>query len=506
LADAITTAESANPSMAADSSVNFLASQKRKIHFLRDQIDNLTDTAKKKREADKLRNALVDADRNVELTENRINKQYPVYGPTRHKSKLPTLDDLADYSKRNNACVVEYFWGVTNVYALAVFHDNIVIKKLGRTDSLQNKILPVHDFLVSNENSFNQTSSHSFSQDSYDLYLSILAPFSDLIGHTEKLVIIPDGSLSLIPFETLVMTPQVEGYNQLNYLIKDHVVSYSFSSAYLLKPFEEIQGNNRLLAFGFTGGSPVRSGRVKIQDNELSGSDEELKSLKEKFKDGSFLSGGDVTETNFKAMAADYDFLHLALHGEGDVYKNYSSSLFFRDSTSIDDGKLHWYELFGLKLKAKLAVISSCESGIGKVYRGEGMLSMANAFAAAGCGNIVMGMWKVDDRVSAQLMDQFYKNIRMGLPVDEALVEAKRTYLLNADEFATNPRLWASLVAYGNHRVISEDSRITIYILFAVILSGFFILHYFVDNGKYKSFLKFPIKDNAGRRIFVKWR
>ncbi len=110
-----------------------------------------------------------------------------------------------------------------------------------------------------------------------------------------------------------------------------------------------------------------------------------------------------------------------------------------------------------MNLRASLAVLSSCESGIGKTYRGEGMLSMANAFTFAGCDNIVMGLWKVDDQLSVKLMDTFYSELLNGMAIDEALAMAKRTYLASADQVSANPKLWGSLVAYGESPILTAD-------------------------------------------------
>ncbi|NJM24861.1 MAG: CHAT domain-containing protein, partial [Bacteroidia bacterium] len=110
-----------------------------------------------------------------------------------------------------------------------------------------------------------------------------------------------------------------------------------------------------------------------------------------------------------------------------------------------DDGVLHAYELYGLTLHARLAILSACESGLGMNYRGEGMMSMASAFAYAGCENVMMSLWNVSDRQSALLLDSFYGALP-GNRINEALADAKRSYLQNADALTADPRLWATMV------------------------------------------------------------
>jgi CHAT domain-containing protein len=231
-----------------------------------------------------------------------------------------------------------------------------------------------------------------------------------------------------------------------------------------------------LLAFGFTGGSGVRD--VDASKADIAGTETELVALSGKFPDGTFLFGDGVTEKKFKEGAGNYDLLHLAVHGSGDTGEDYSATLYFRDSEGEEDGRLYWYELYGMNLKASLAVLSSCESGIGKTYRGEGMLSMANAFTFAGCSNVVMGLWKVDDQVSVKLMDKFYSELLEGMAIDEALALAKRTYLASADQVSANPKIWGSLVAYGEAQVIKPDEIHAgwVVVAIAVLAAAVFLL------------------------------
>jgi CHAT domain-containing protein len=103
---------------------------------------------------------------------------------------------------------------------------------------------------------------------------------------------------------------------------------------------------------------------------------------------------------------------------------------------------------------------------------------MANAFTFAGCSNIVMGLWKVDDQVSVKLMDTFYSELLNGMAIDEALALAKRTYLASADQISANPKLWGSLVAYGESPILRADEIPTSWVVVAltVLVTGIVLL------------------------------
>ena len=117
-----------------------------------------------------------------------------------------------------------------------------------------------------------------------------------------------------------------------------------------------------------------------------------------------------------------------------------------------------------------MAVLSSCESGLGKGYRGEGMISMASAFIYSGCENILMSLWKVNDQVSVQLMDDFYQQLLDGESIDEALRQSKLHYLERSDELSADPKIWAPLVAYGNSDQIFHKGRSRLFLFGGIVI------------------------------------
>jgi CHAT domain-containing protein len=247
-------------------------------------------------------------------------------------------------------------------------------------------------------------------------------------------------------------------YRSLKYLIKSFAIGYAYSSSSMLN--RDVSSRNvsspSMLAMGFTDGRTLRDGETQL--SQIVGAEEELHALAQRFSSGKFLFGKDAHEANFKRMAPEYDILHLAVHGSGDVEKNFAASLYFGKSDNGEDGELHAYELYGLKLNALMAVLSSCESGLGKGYRGEGMISMASAFTYSGCQNILMSLWKVNDQTAMRLMDDFYGFLLAGETIDVALRNAKLKYLDAADEFSADPRTWTPLVAYGNlNQIFRKD-------------------------------------------------
>ena len=160
----------------------------------------------------------------------------------------------------------------------------------------------------------------------------------------------------------------------------------------------------------------------------------------------------DATEGNFKETAEKFGIIHLATHAViDDKQPMYSKLVFAKDeSDTTEDGYLNTYELYNMKLNAKLAVLSACNTGAGKVVRGEGIMSLARGFTYAGCPSVVMSLWPADDRSTSTIMKSFYEGLARGLPKDEALRSAKLEYINSADPAKASPFYWAGFVPIGD--------------------------------------------------------
>jgi CHAT domain-containing protein len=123
-----------------------------------------------------------------------------------------------------------------------------------------------------------------------------------------------------------------------------------------------------------------------------------------------------------------------------------------------------------------MAVLTSCESGLGKGYKGEGMISIASAFTYSGCENILMSLWKVNDQASVSLMNDYYGYILEGKTIDEALRLTKLHYLESADELTADPRVWAPMIAYGSLDTIFLKDRTRVIVITALIGAVLFAL------------------------------
>lgn len=295
-----------------------------------------------------------------------------------------------------------------------------------------------------------------------------------------KLIIIPGGKLHYIPFESLLTNSAVDnGFSDLPYLLRDYQISYHYHSS-LIKRNKTVSGFTQPV--DFVGFAPVFTDGEDIQASSIIKSSifEYLKGLldyrsvtvdgksfvglpysaieirkihqlfvDQKLKTTIFLNN-ESTEAQFVSIARQANIIHIATHGLINANNPSLSGLLFydvTDTTSIDDGIFRSDEAFNLNLNADLLVMSSCESGIGKLKKGEGMIALTRGFLYAGARNIIHSLWKVNDKHTSELMVELYNNILNGQDYGEALHNAKLKLI--AGERTAFPASWSSFVLIG---------------------------------------------------------
>ena len=273
----------------------------------------------------------------------------------------------------------------------------------------------------------------------------------------KNLVIIPEDILSTIPFEALLTDNYKKkwtGWNNSNYfsdmpfLLKKYNISYSYSTNlyYQTLPkssdIPEIKSLYDWLALApvfnddGTSGTNLRtrqlieknatdnSGNVNtrawLRDGSyiapLPGSEEETKNIFQLFEDNNkkaVLKTHKFANEEFVKSGAlkDFKYLHVATHGMVNESKpELSCILLAQDTSSTEDNILFSGEIYNLELNADLVVLSACETGLGKIAEGEGVIGLTRALLYAGCKNIIVSLWQVSDESTSQLMVQFYKN------------------------------------------------------------------------------------------------
>jgi CHAT domain-containing protein len=214
-------------------------------------------------------------------------------------------------------------------------------------------------------------------------------------------------------------------------------------------PFEQKQLECLGIAWGKDGITSLGGKQTRI--NGLKETESELKVLRG-ITAGKFFVGKDASEAIFKQNAPYYSILHLALHAR--VTEADPQILFPNSGSPKEDGILHFHELFQLHLNARLAVLSACETGSGKLIKGEGIQSISSGFAAVGVPSLIISLWELDDAAGSEVMKGFYDGVQAGNPLDQALQQSKLAYLQNATGDKCAPYYWSAFVPMGNMKPI----------------------------------------------------
>ena len=160
------------------------------------------------------------------------------------------------------------------------------------------------------------------------------------------------------------------------------------------------------------------------------------------------LVGATASEQVVKEEAAGFDILHFATHGLlDDRAPMFSALLLAPGPGPAEDGLLEAREIADLRLHARLAVLSACETARGQIAVGEGVIGLSWAFLAAGVPTLVVSDWKTDSSATKELMIDFHRRLLAGAPVAEALRQAELA--LRRDPRYWHPYYWAPFVAVG---------------------------------------------------------
>ena len=172
--------------------------------------------------------------------------------------------------------------------------------------------------------------------------------------------------------------------------------------------------------------------------------------FEKKNKDAVGYFHAEASEENFKLNLSQFDYVHIATHGIFNEDKPQLSGIIFSqpvDSAYCEDGILYTGETYNLNLNANLVVLSSCESGIGKLFRGEGLMALTRGFMYSGTANIIVSFWKVSDKHTSELMTEFYTKVLNDNSYANSLREAKLKMIEHAA--TAFPKSWSSFVLIG---------------------------------------------------------
>ena len=408
-----------------------------------------------------LNDTLFSLRKSFESLMHEYQKQYPDYYRLKYDYTIIPSDSLENLLDGDQA-ILEYHIADSVIFGFLIKKGSFYLKELGKISDIGFRLEGLRN-LFSRSAYFNSGLEDflSLNEISHDLYLKLIFPFEKDI-ESKRLLIIPDAELGYLAFD-LLLSEMVAGnsinYKDLPWLIRNHPISYSSSATIYFEQSskrKKQKAARELIAFApnYEYFRAVRDGTstdsLFYSLPPIIGTEEEVNSISGIYRSKKFLNQ-EASEEKFKRLAPDYGILHLAMHTVINNQKPLYSKLVFSkmEEGAPDDGYLNTYELFNLSLNGELAVLSACNTGTGKLERGEGIISLARGFFYSGIPSVVMTLWEIEDHSSADLITLFYENLKKGMTKDVAMQQAKLDYLQGSDQLHSHPYFWAGFVVIG---------------------------------------------------------
>ena len=265
------------------------------------------------------------------------------------------------------------------------------------------------------------------------------------------MIILPVGRLSIIPFEALLYEEPKENadFSTLPYLVKKYSIRYEFSAALILQK-KPGRPNDKPAIFLC---APV-SFSEKDNLSDLPATESEVKEIASLFSSQQYSSGlytrDKADEKRVKSPdLKTFSYIHFATHGIVDESNPELSRIFLHSEADSEDGNLFAGEIYNLSLDVSLVTLSACQTGLGKISKGEGVIGLSRALVYAGARSIIVSFWSVADESTAELMKDFYKLMLQRKDTNFAadLREAKLHLIANKNYAA--PYYWAPFILIG---------------------------------------------------------
>ncbi len=372
----------------------------------------------------------------------------------------PSLSEITDLVKRHHSHVVEY----------CLLKDKLLIWVISPTGEiklappvvisayeLKKKIRDTHNSIAQAARLPKEMAEQDNTRERLlkELYTLLIAPIQAYLPESPDAVVtfVPHGALFSVPFCAL-MSPKGK------YLIEERAVSY-LPAVGVLRATEKIASesdrvtDNTLLAFG----NPIT--KVIAFLGTLPFAEKEVKKIAALFGEGkaTLEVGAQATKAAYRSLAPKNSVIHLATHGLVSEERPMDSALVLAPEGS-DDGLLTVKDILSMPpLKAKMVVLSACQTGRGKIT-GDGVVGLSRAFIIAGAPSVVVSQWNVDDVMTEYQMGEFYKSFLSGKSKVTSLREAQLKTISFMDRLLApppgqvanrpNPRLWAAFQLIGD--------------------------------------------------------
>lgn len=372
----------------------------------------------------------------------RLAAEHPAMAHARYP-RLWSVDDVQQQLLTGDEVLLQYFLGANAGTLWAITTSGVHVRKLAPRAEIESAVRSYLDVVGRPGTDFKSAAT--------SMAGLLLPDLEQVIAKGARLIVVPHGVLSYVPFETLMRG------NDGRFLIMDHPISYAPSTSSLGFLRTRRSSGHEVLAIG---NALMRNGDAAAERGQSLASVGALKPLVHSGPEVRAVSrvyGASAHVFEQEAAtelvltgtdAARAGIIHIATHGVFDEDMPERSGLAL-SAAPPSDGILQMREVYRLRLNAALVTLSACQTALGKVITGEGLVGLSRAFFYAGSNAVLASLWNVNDASTARLMQPFYERLADGAAIDEALRTAKLDLLETGGRLA-HPYYWAAFVVTGH--------------------------------------------------------
>lgn len=371
-----------------------------------------------------------------------LETNYSAYFDLKFNSNIPSVTDLQSILDENSALISYFIAEKTGrLYAFVITNDKYKIHNVKIKNDINRYLSGYRNSIYFNVKSTYVTTAHQ-------LFNTLIPKF--LSKNITKLVIIPTGRLGTVPFEALLTkeTAANTSYSSMPYLINKYAINIQYAATLFeqsVRKKENTTDENICLI------APVDFDAYGLP--MLPGTATEVDAISSIFAQGNLTATtylhdeaneGIVKHNNF----TNSKYLHFATHGVVNEDKPELSQIYLSANNPSEDGNLYSGEIYNLTINADLVTLSACQTGLGKIYKGEGIIGLSRALVYSGANNLIVSLWSVADKSTSELMVDFYRSIvKENNDYSDALQYSKLQMISTKDYNA--PFYWAPFILIG---------------------------------------------------------
>jgi CHAT domain-containing protein len=345
----------------------------------------------------------------------------------------PSSPRAQQLARRSKSTILFYWLGPEHAYLWAITPAQIRLFPLPPTSEIEAKVERYNQALIRPRDPLD-----TGNPDGADLYRALVEPAQSLIRPGTRVIILPDGRLNTLNFETLLVTEP-----KPHYWIEDVTVETAPALRLLEASHSRGKGSEKLLLIG----DPITADK---SFGVLPNASVEVADIEKHFSPANrevYVRDQATPEAYLSSHPERFGFIHFVAHGTASRLTPLESGVVLTKAPNQDASKLYARDIVAHPLHAELVTVSTCYGAGTRYYTGEGLVGLSWAFLRAGAHHVIGALWEVNDASTPAFMDQLYADLEKGRSPEDSLHTAKLR-MLHSQDVVRKPYYWASFQLY----------------------------------------------------------